>query len=112
MCPVGRLGAWNSGLPFLVDRSKRGGTIVPISSTPAVERIARVIAGRVLSINAEGEDPSAADRVDAAWRDYREDAVSILKTLREPDPGMAGAGDAEMWERMILAALESEGASA
>jgi hypothetical protein len=85
---------------------------VPISSTPAVERIARVIAGRVLSINAEGEDPSAGDRVDAAWRDYRQDALSILRTLREPDPGMAEAGDAAMWERMVLAALESEDVSA
>ncbi len=85
---------------------------MPISSTPAVERIARVIAGRVLSINAEGEDPSAADRVDSAWRDYREDALSILRTLREPDPVMAEAGDPDMWERMVLAALESEGVSA
>ena len=85
---------------------------MPISSTPAIERIARVIAGRVLSINAEGEDPSAGERVDSAWRDYREDALSILRTLREPDPGMAEAGDAEMWERMVLAALELEGVSA
>jgi hypothetical protein len=85
---------------------------VPISSTPAVERIARVIAGRVLSINAEGQDPSAAERVDAAWQDYREDALSILRTLREPDAGMAAAGDVDMWETMVLAALEAEGVSA
>lgn len=85
---------------------------MPISTTPAVERIARVIAGRILSINAEGRDASAGDQVDAAWPDYREDAVSILRTLREPDAGMAAAGDAEMWERMVLAALESEGVEA
>ena len=85
---------------------------MPISSTPAVERIARVIAGRVLSINAEGQDPSAAGRVDEVWRDYRQDALSILRTLREPDPVMASAGDAETWERMVQAALESEGVSA
>ena len=78
---------------------------MPISSTPAVERIARVIAGRVLSINADGRDPSAGDRVDSVWRDYREDALSILRTLREPDPAMAAAGDADMWERMVQAAL-------
>ena len=84
---------------------------MPTSSTPAVERIARVIAGRVLSINAEGQDPSAGDRVDSAWRDDREDALSILRTLREPDLDMAAAGDADMWERMVLAALESEGVS-
>ena len=38
---------------------------MPISNTPIVERIARVIAGRILSINAEGGDPSAGDRVDS-----------------------------------------------
>jgi hypothetical protein len=85
---------------------------VPISSTPAVERIARVIAGRILSINAGGEDPSAGGHVDARWRDYRNDAVSILRTLREPDSSMAEAGDPDMWEKMVLAALESEGVSA
>ncbi len=85
---------------------------MPTSSTPTVERIARIIAGRVLSINAKGEDPSAADRVDSTWRDYREDALSILRTLREPDLEMAAAGDPDMWEKMVLAALESEGAAA
>jgi hypothetical protein len=79
---------------------------------PIVERIARVIAARSLSSNAEGGDPSAGDRVDAAWRDYRADAISILRTLREPDPAMAEAGDADMWEAMVLAALEAEGVSA
>jgi hypothetical protein len=81
---------------------------MPVSNTSIVERIARVIAGRVASINAEGDDPSAGDRVDATWRDYAEDARSILRTLREPDPAMAAAGDAEVWERMVLAALEHE----
>ena len=85
---------------------------MPVSTMSAVERIARVIAGRVLSINAEGEDPSAGDRVDAAWRDYRQDALSVLRTLREPDERMAAAGDAGTWERMVLAALEAEGATA
>ena len=78
---------------------------MPVSNTDVIERIARVIAGRVLSINAEGDDPSAADRVDSAWRDYRNDALSILRTLREPDPAMAEAGDVEVWERMVEAAL-------
>ena len=85
---------------------------MPVSTMTAVERIARVIAGRVLSINAEGQDPSAGDRVDAVWRDYRQEALSVLRTLREPDETMAGAGDADMWERMVLAALEAEGATA
>jgi hypothetical protein len=85
---------------------------MPVSNTSIVERIARVIAGRVVSINAEGADPSAADRVDSIWRDFAEDARSILRTLREPDAAMAEAGDVKVWERMVLAALEEEAASA
>lgn len=82
---------------------------MPVSSTSLVERIARVIAGRVVSINADGDDPSAGERVDEIWRDYREDAVSILRTLREPDPSMAEAGDLAVWQRMIEAALADVG---
>ena len=82
---------------------------MPVSNTDVVERIARVIAGRVVSINAEGDDPSAGDRVDASWRDYREDALSVLRTLREPDPAMAEAGDLGTWQRMIEAALAQAG---
>lgn len=78
---------------------------MPVSSTDIIERIARVIAGRVVSVNADGDDPSAGVRVDSIWRDYRDDALSILKTLREPDPAMAEAGDVAIWERMIEAAL-------
>ena len=78
---------------------------MPVSSTNIVERIARVIAGRVISSNAGGDDPSAGERVDSAWRDYAGDAVSILRTLREPDEAMAAAGDIAIWERMIEAAL-------
>jgi hypothetical protein len=85
---------------------------MPISNTPAVERIARVIAGRILSINAEGGDSSAGDLVDETWRNYREDALSILRTLREPDGAMADAGDSEMWERMVMAAIRAEEAPA
>ena len=82
---------------------------MPVSNTSLVERIARVIAGRVVSINADGDDPSAGDRVDAIWRDYRGDAISILRTLREPDPAMAAAGDVAVWQRMIEAALADVG---
>ena len=85
---------------------------MPVSSTDIVERIARVIAGRVLSANADGEDSSAADEVDVTWRDYRADALSILRTLREPDPAMAEAGDRETWQRMIEAALSEADAAA
>ncbi len=78
---------------------------MPVSNTDVVERVARVIAARFVSINAEGGIASAAERVDEIWRDYRDDAVSILRTLREPDPAMAAAGDVAVWERMIEAAL-------
>jgi len=81
---------------------------MPVSNTSIVERIARVIAGRVVSINADGADPSAGPRVDEIWRDYVGDALSVLRTLREPDQIMAEAGDVAMWERMVLAAIESE----
>ena len=78
---------------------------MPVSNTNLVERIARVIAGRVVSANAEGGHKSAGSLVDAVWCDYREDALSVIRTLREPDPAMAEAGDVEIWERMIEAAL-------
>jgi hypothetical protein len=82
---------------------------MPVSHMSLVERIARVIAGRVVSINAGGEDPSAGERVDAIWRDYRGDALSVIRTLREPDPAMAAAGDVAVWERMVEAALAEAG---
>ena len=78
---------------------------MPVSNTSLVERIARVIAGRVVSINAGGSDASAGERVDSIWHDYRDDALSVIRTLREPDPAMAQAGDVETWENMIEAAL-------
>lgn len=80
-----------------------------ISSTPAIERIARVLAGQRLSANAEGDSPSAGDEVDATWRRHRDDAIAVLKTLREPDEAMAAAGEPRVWEAMILAALAEEG---
>ena len=82
---------------------------MPVSNTSLIERIARVIAGRVVSINAGGEDPSAGERIDSIWRDYRSDALSVIRTLREPDEAMARAGDVAVWERMIEAALAEAG---
>ncbi len=76
-----------------------------ISHTAAVERIARVLAGQRLSINADGDQPSVGELVDATWRDHADDAVAVLKTLREPDAAMAAAGDPGIWEAMVLAAL-------
>ena len=85
---------------------------MPVSNTSLIERIARVLAGRDRSINAEGSSPHAAEAVDATWRDYVDDAVAILKTLREPDPAMAAAGDETMWAAMVEAALEAHSAEA
>ena len=84
---------------------------MPVSNTNIVERIARVLAARRLSLNAEGEDASASAEVDAAWPEHREDALAILRTLREPDEAMAAAGDAQIWERMVEAALSERAAS-
>ena len=81
-----------------------------ISNTPLVERIARVLAGQRLSSNAEGSNPSAGDGVDRAWHEHLVDARAVLRTLREPDEEMAAAGDAAVWERMVRAAIDSDGA--
>jgi len=78
---------------------------MPVSALPLAERIARIIAARAVSLNAEGEERSAAAIVDDSWRDYRGDAISILRTMREPDAGMADAGDLAVWQKMIDAAL-------
>lgn len=78
---------------------------MPTSATPAVERIARVLAARHLSLNGGGSDPHAAQAVDAAWPDHVDDAYAILHTLREPDAEMAKAGDVEVWRSMIGAVL-------
>lgn len=84
---------------------------MPVSHLTLVERIARVLAGRELSRNAEGDDPSAGPNVDETWHEHVDDALAILRTLREPDPVMAAAGDPEMWGRMVEAALGVERAA-
>jgi environmental stress-induced protein Ves len=82
---------------------------MPISELTAIERIARVLAGQRLSINAEGQHESVSVEVDAEWFEYRADAVAVLKTLREPDIVMANAGDPEIWSKMVEAALDDYG---
>jgi hypothetical protein len=81
-----------------------------ISHTPLIERIARVLAGQRLSSNAEGSNPSAGEAVDLAWREHLDDARAVLRTLREPDQTMAASGDVAVWERMVRAAIEADGA--
>ena len=77
-----------------------------IAHTTAVERIARVIAGHRLSANGEGSSASAGGAVNTAWRDHLGEARAILHTLREPDAAMAQAGDPQVWERMVRAAID------
>jgi len=85
---------------------------MPVSNLNLVERIARILAGRTVSANAGGDERSAADLVDSIWRDHRDDALAVIHTLREPDPAMAAAGDVEIWERMVEAALAETEAEA
>ena len=77
-----------------------------IASTPLVERIARVLAGRRLSANADGPVTSAALDVDNEWRDNIEDAIAVLKALREPDEAMAMVGDVDVWHVIASVAIE------
>jgi hypothetical protein len=81
-----------------------------LATTPAVERIARVIAAHELSRNGDGDEAHAAAHVDAHWSAHRDEAIAILKTLREPDAAMERAGDATVWQRMIDAAIGDTGA--
>jgi len=78
---------------------------MPVSEKSAVERVARVLAGAALSSNAEGSDPSAGEKIDLAWREHVNQALAVLHTLREPDEDMAAAGDAEVWRKMVEAAI-------
>ncbi|MEG3164841.1 hypothetical protein U1701_09565 [Sphingomonas sp. PB2P19] len=76
-----------------------------VSTTPVAERIARVLAGQRISVNAGGDEESAAAHVDSVWVEYLPDAIAVLKTLREPDRAMAAAGDPAVWEAMVLAGI-------
>jgi len=78
---------------------------MPVSEKPAVERVARVLAGAALSSNAEGSDPSAGEKIDLAWREHVNQALAVLHTLREPDEEMAAAGDADVWRKMVETAI-------
>ncbi len=83
---------------------------MPVSDRPLAERIARVLAGEALSINANGSDPHAGDEVDLVWPEHLDEAVAVLHTMREPDRAMAEVGDAETWTRMVETAIEEAGA--
>src|SRR4051812_37637698 len=76
-----------------------------VSRMNVVERVARVLAGMDLSVNGEGSGRSVGQEVDDSWRRHLETARAVLHTLREPDERMAAVGDAEVWTRMVRAAL-------
>ena len=78
---------------------------MPVSEQPLVERIARVLAAAAHSSNAEGSDPSAGDKIDQVWREHVNQALAVLHTMREPDEDMAAAGDADVWRKMVEAAI-------
>ena len=78
---------------------------MPESNRPLVERIARVLAGETYSINANGDDPHAGDKVDHNWREHVGEALAVLHTAREPDEAMAAAGDVALWRSMVEAAI-------
>jgi hypothetical protein len=78
---------------------------MPVSEQPLVERVARVLAGAAHSSNAEGSDPSAAEKIDLVWREHLNQALAVLHTMREPDEEMAAAGDPDIWHRMVEAAI-------
>jgi len=78
---------------------------MPTSEKPLVERIARVLAAEAHSSNAQGSDPSAAEKVDKVWPEHVNQAIAVLHTMREPDRQMAGVGDVETWARMVEEAI-------
>ena len=78
---------------------------MPVSEKPLVERVARVLAGAAHSSNAEGSDPSAGEKIDAVWREHVNQALAVLHTMREADEEMASAGDADVWRKMVEAAI-------
>ena len=76
-----------------------------VSEKPLVERVARVLAGAAHSSNAEGSDPSAADKIDHVWHEHVNQALAVLHTMREADEDMAAAGDPDMWRKMVEVAI-------
>ena len=78
---------------------------MPVSEHRLVERIARVLAAAAHSSNAEGSDPSAGEKIDQVWREHVNQALAVLHTMREPDEDMAAAGDADVWRKMVEAAI-------
>ena len=73
--------------------------------TSLVERIARVLCGAEHSANAQGTEDHAAAHVDAHWGKHRNQAMAVLKSIRETDPSGASVGDPALWTRMVEASI-------
>src|SRR3546814_13366693 len=56
--------------------SEHRGGIMPVSSTPAVERVASVLAGLQPSLNSEGADPHAGDAVVTEGQEEKENDLA------------------------------------
>lgn len=78
---------------------------MPESNCPVLERVARVLAGAELSVNADGDNGHAAAEVDRTWREHLNQAQAVLHTMREPDEAMAAVGDVAMWRNMVEVAI-------
>ncbi len=76
--------------------------------TSLVERIARVLCGAEVSANAEGAEAHAGEHVNDHWRQHRNQAMAVLKAIREPDQAAAAAGDPNLWQRMVEASIAAE----
>jgi hypothetical protein len=72
-----------------------------------IERISRVLAGQYFSRNAAGAagDDDASVLVDQNWVDFQEDAVAVLKTLRQPPASLTNENDVALWGLVIHSAL-------
>ena len=79
---------------------------MPVAHTTTIERIARVFAARGRANDAsEGLAPIGGNE---NWPMFAQDAIAVLKALREPDAAMAAAGDVDIWRRMVCVALGEE----
>jgi hypothetical protein len=75
--------------------------------TSLVERIARVLCGAEQSANAEGSEAHAGAHVDQHWPKHRNQALAVLKGIRETDQAGAAAGDPKVWTQMVEASIAS-----
>lgn len=80
--------------------------------TDLIERIARVLCGAEHSANAEGSEDHASAHIDRHWKQHRNQALAVLKGIRETDRAGAAAGDPVMWTRMVEASIVAAEAKA